>query len=272
MSATRRSLVIAAFVLGAGLLVWLGNLWLDSGRDAPGFMVPGAAQSVPNPDGSVGLQQPLLQPQLQPASDAAAAAEGGVRTLGPAIAQLAAPEWVARVSAATGIPQRAVQAYAGASLQLATEQPDCRIGWTTLAGIGDIESGHGTHDGASIDASGRAVPEILGPVLDGGDTAAIADSDGGSWDGDTAWDRAVGPLQFIPSTWAQWGADGNGDGVDDPHQIDDAALAAGRYLCHGGDMSTADGWRGAVFSYNHLDSYVDSIAAMANEYARLAQG
>lgn len=45
-------------------------------------------------------------------------------------------------------------------------------------------------------------------------------------------------MQFIPSTWSNggpdgtgWGADGNGDGKKDPHNVFDAALAAGGYLC-----------------------------------------
>ena len=46
-------------------------------------------------------------------------------------------------------------------------------------------------------------------------------------------DRAVGPMQFLPASWARYGADGNGDGVRDPHQLDDAALAAAAYLCAG---------------------------------------
>ena len=46
-------------------------------------------------------------------------------------------------------------------------------------------------------------------------------------------------MQFIPSTWMIYGADGNGDGIKDPFNIFDAALAAANYLCDaGGDLST----------------------------------
>ncbi|WP_447407116.1 lytic murein transglycosylase, partial [Clostridium perfringens] len=83
---------------------------------------------------------------------------------------------------------------------------------------------------------------IRGPALDGDGVAAIADTDGGRWDGDTLWDRAVGPMQFIPDTWSRWGADGNGDGAADPNQIDDAALATARYLCGASAMTDAAGW------------------------------
>ncbi len=174
---------------------------------------------------------------------------------------LVSPDWATATSVATGIPQRALVGYAGASLALAAEQPDCHLGWTTLAALGWIESGHGTHAGSRIANNGVTTPAILGPSLDGTTYAAITSTDSAA-----GWDRAMGPLQFISSTWASWGADGNGDGVQDPQQIDDAALAAGRYLCHYGDLSNPDTWRTAVFAYNHVTSYVDSVAAKANDY------
>ncbi|WP_106209984.1 lytic transglycosylase domain-containing protein [Glaciihabitans tibetensis] len=178
--------------------------------------------------------------------------------------------WLDTVAASTSIPRRALAAYAGASLQLAQENPACNLGWTTLAGIGQIESGHASHGGASLQGDGSTDLPIRGPALDGVRFMAIADTDGGAWDGDSQWDRAVGPLQFVPGTWSTWGADGNGDGASDPNQIDDAVLAAGRYLCHSGDLSSVEGWRAGIFSYNHDDAYVDSVAAAANGYARLS--
>ncbi len=78
-------------------------------------------------------------------------------------------------------------------------------------------------------------------------------------------------MQFIPSTWATWAADGNGDGRGDPNQIDDAALAAGRYLCHSGDLSDPARWRQAIYSFNHSDAYVVDIANLANAYTARAQ-
>lgn len=177
------------------------------------------------------------------------------------------PAWASRVAGATGIPLRALVAYASADLIVDAEQPSCGIGWNTLAGIGAIESDHGRHAGAVLTEAGYPEPPIRGIPLDGNGTAVIRDSDGGAWDGDTVWDRAVGPMQFIPETWERWGADGNGDGSADPNQIDDAALAAARYLCASGPMGTPAGWRAAIFSYNHLDSYVNDVAAVANRYA-----
>jgi membrane-bound lytic murein transglycosylase B len=181
--------------------------------------------------------------------------------------------WLARTAAQTGIPVRALLAYAAANLQLRAEKPSCALGWNTIAAIGLTESGHGTHAGSAIGPDGVAVPAIIGMRLDGtSGTAAIRDTDGGAYDGDTQWDRAVGPMQFIPSTWARNGADGNGDGVKDPQNIDDAALAAARYLCASSTMSTPATWRAAVQSYNNSSPYIDAIAAAANRYASRASG
>ncbi len=178
--------------------------------------------------------------------------------------------WAERVASTTGIPQRALDAYASAELALAAEDPGCGVRWNTLAAIGWIESGHGTHGGSVLDVDGIARPAIFGIPLTGKTSARITDTDAGRWDGTAEIDRAVGPLQFIPATWETWGADGNGDGIHDPQQIDDAALAAARYLCHDSVLTDPAGWRQAVFSYNHLDSYVDAVAGVATDYAARA--
>ena len=181
------------------------------------------------------------------------------------------PQWSQRVAQATGIPQRALLAYAGADVALRRQDPSCRIRWNTLAAIGSVESGHGGHGGAALDATGRAVPQIRGPRLDGSRTARVLDSDGGRLDGDSQWDRAVGPMQFLPSTWRQWGHDGSGDGLADPDQIDDAALSAAHYLCAaGGALNTASGWTRAIWAYNHSEDYVAQVRRIADQYAAAA--
>ena len=177
------------------------------------------------------------------------------------------PVTPSRLSEETGIPARALSAYALAHVSIAQADPECGLDWATIAAIGEIESGHGSHGSSVLRADGIVSPEILGPRLDGTRFAAIRDTDGGVLDGDAEWDRAVGPMQFIPSTWERWGIDANGDGVADPHQIDDAAHATAMYLCASGPMTSAEGWRGAVFSYNHDNDYVDKVARIANEYA-----
>jgi membrane-bound lytic murein transglycosylase B len=170
--------------------------------------------------------------------------------------------WVARTAAASGVPAPAVRAYGTATLRSAARDPACHLGWTTLAGIGWIESQQGTIDGRELGADGRPDRPIAGVSLDGsGDVAAVPDGSGG-------FQRAMGPMQFIPSTWQTWASDGDGDGVADPQDVDDAAYAAARYLCaSGGDLSTGPGWSAAVLSYNHSDDYLRAVYDAARAYA-----
>jgi membrane-bound lytic murein transglycosylase B len=164
------------------------------------------------------------------------------------------------------IPATVLGAYRAAADRLAGEDPSCGLRWQILAGIGKIESGHA--NGGRVTAAGDAVPRILGPVLNGiGPVAAISDHDGGRWDGDTRWDRAVGPMQFIPGTWAGFGADGSGDGVADPNNVFDATVAAGYYLCAGdANLTTADGLMRALLRYNHSASYVAKVLRWIHAY------
>jgi hypothetical protein len=164
------------------------------------------------------------------------------------------------------LPARVLQAYRSAAVSVGRSDPGCHLTWPLLAGIGKVESGHAY--GGAVDRHGDTLQPILGPVLDGGPgVAAIPDTDDGRWDTDKTWDRAVGPMQFIPSTWEKWGSDANGDDVADPNQIDDAALTTARYLCASGSMTSPEGWRAAVYSYNHDNDYVDKVAKVANGYA-----
>ncbi|AOS61588.1 lytic transglycosylase domain-containing protein [Actinoalloteichus hymeniacidonis] len=168
---------------------------------------------------------------------------------------------------AAGIPGVVLAAYLAAEDTLAESMPGCGIEWSLLAGIGRIESNHAR--GGLVDAAGRTLSPILGPRLDGGPgIAAIHDTDGGRLDGDTVWDRAVGPMQFIPSTWAAYASDGDGDGKSDPHNVFDASLAAGRYLCSGGlNLRNDAELRTAVFRYNRSNVYVGNVLYWARTYA-----
>lgn len=182
--------------------------------------------------------------------------------------------WLAATATSTGIPARALQAYAQATTQLTRDQPGCGLAWNTLAALGLIESEH-AH--GQLTAKGDAVPKIIGPVLNGQGFAAIRDSDGGAFDGDPHWDRAVGPLQFIPQTWQSYGRDGNGDGVADPQNIDDAALSAAGYLCAAAAESgsaglrSAAGWSHAILAYNQSSAYLKDIFDAAQRYAGQAR-
>ncbi|MEU6645672.1 murein transglycosylase [Saccharomonospora sp. NPDC046836] len=178
--------------------------------------------------------------------------------------------WSERVAAATDIPARVVAAYGRAEMWLRGEQPDCRLSWGTLAGIGRVESQHGTHGGGRIEADGTPTRPIIGVPLDGSPgVRAIRDTDGGRLDGDTTWDRAVGPMQFLPGTWERWRARAVRDGAPpDPQNIDDAALAAARYLCaNGGDLGTPQGWWDAVLTYNRSGDYAQRVFSSADAYA-----
>ncbi|HEY3339295.1 MAG TPA: lytic transglycosylase domain-containing protein [Propionicimonas sp.] len=231
-----------------------------------------AAFVVPTPDVvAVAAQDAATDPgggdstaRARSVNDTAAIVDSPTRRVDPA--------WATRTAAATGIPVRAVLAYGSATLTVGAKQPGCHLAWNTLAGIGAVESAHGTHSGARLLASGTSVPAIRGPALNGKGVGTIRDSDNGAWDGDRSWDRAVGPMQFIPGTWRRWGTDGSGDGVADPDQIDDAALTAARYLCASGSLASAGGWRAAILSYNHSDAYVNSVAEVANSYAAATRG
>lgn len=222
----------------------------------------------------------------------------------------------------------------------------CNVDWRLLAGIGRIESLHGTLGGSSVALDGTTSPRILGPLLDGGATAreaaeaaeaaavaeaeaaeqerlerervealeqarrlelfgvptpvptptplfpsptptptpepveddeddepqgngfaVIEDTDGGELDGNDRWDRAVGPMQFIPGTWAIWGSDGNGDGVSDPHNYYDAAYSAARYLCHL-ERRSGPSPRNYVLGYNQSRSYVADVMETAGRLER----
>lgn len=144
----------------------------------------------------------------------------------------------------------------------------CRVEWWMLAGISKIEGNHGTYGGGRLGARGYPTTRIIGPALDGTNgNALIPDTDGGLYDDDPVLDRAVGPMQFIPSTWAAWGRDGDGDGIRDPHTFYDATAGAAAYLCAGrSDLTDEAQLRAAYFSYNHSLAYVAKVLAAARRY------
>ncbi|TCC31539.1 lytic transglycosylase domain-containing protein [Kribbella sindirgiensis] len=168
----------------------------------------------------------------------------------------------------SGIPGTVLAAYQKAARDLAMSMPGCHITWPLLAGIGKVESGHAS--GGKVDGSGNTRGKILGPVLDGSPgMAAIADTDQGLYDGSATWDRAVGPMQFIPGTWNAFGADGNGDGLKDPHNVFDASRAAADYLCSGGaNLSDPQGLVQAVLRYNHSMDYVSTVLRWMQTYSK----
>jgi hypothetical protein len=191
-------------------------------------------------------------------------------TVGPTAGAAVTPTTTAVPPSAptgSGIPGVVLAAYKAAAASLATSAPGCHLPWTLVAGIGRVESGNAS--GGRVDAAGTTRGKILGPRLDGATgTAVIRDTDRGVLDTDTVFDRAVGPMQFIPGTWKAYAKDGNNDRVADPHNVFDAALAAGSYLCSGGgDLSQPAAQRAALMRYNRSDAYGALVLRWAAAYA-----
>lgn len=178
-------------------------------------------------------------------------------------------QWAAERAPALNMPVTALEAYAYAARVAEVENPKCHLAWTTLAGIGMVESHNGTYAGSTIAANGDVTPPIRGVRLDGSaGNMRIPDTDAGNLDGDPHMDRAMGPMQFIPETWRLYGVDANNDGVISPDNIDDAALSAAGYLCwRGKDLSTPRGWMAALRAYNHSDQYARTVRDWATAYA-----
>ncbi|MDT8913141.1 lytic transglycosylase domain-containing protein [Amycolatopsis sp. PS_44_ISF1] len=234
-----------------------------------------SAAAAPGAQGPVGRSSPLVPP-AQAAPPPPETADGGVAPTAPfppgglpsftgPIPPLPDDGPRVRVTPGTGIPATVLDAYRSAQQRSLSLQPGCHLPVTLLAAIGQVESGQAR--GGQVDAAGTTLRPILGPVLDGGAFAAVPDTDGGRWDGDPVWDRAVGPLQFIPGTWARWASDGNGDAISSPHNVYDAGLAAARYLCAGRDLATPGGLTAAILSYNHSVSYLNLVRAWMNAYS-----
>jgi membrane-bound lytic murein transglycosylase B len=170
-------------------------------------------------------------------------------------------------AAEAGIPATVLDAYKKAEAELRESKPGCNLPWQLLAAIGKVESGQAR--GGRVDADGTTITPILGPQLDGNGFALIKDTDGGKYDGNSSYDQAVGPMQFIPSTWAWAGRDGNGDGVKDPNNVYDAALAAGHYLCRNDwDLSTQAGLNRAILSYNNSQDYLNTVLSWLEYYRK----
>jgi membrane-bound lytic murein transglycosylase B len=159
----------------------------------------------------------------------------------------------------------ALSAYRNAQKIMAASYPGCGISWNLLAGIGRIESMHA--NGGATDARGNAVRPIYGPALNGslpGNEVVVQSSIGG----EVTYARAMGPMQFLPSTWARYASDGDDDGVADPQNLYDSTLAVARYLCSGGlDLRDQSQVMAAILRYNDSMPYVRNVLGWAAAYA-----
>ncbi|MET9453751.1 lytic murein transglycosylase [Streptomyces canus] len=223
----------------------------DNGRST-------AADAQPSPDATAGdsgaTGKSPYYTDLPPLNTPSPAPTDGTSTVTP-------------VESEAGIPATVLAAYKQAAAELQESKPGCNLPWQLLAAIGQVESGQAR--GGRVDADGTTTSKILGPQLDGNGFELIRDTDNGAYDGDTAYDSAVGPMQFIPSTWAWAGRDGNGDGVKDPNNIYDAALATGHYLCrYGWDLSDSGDLDSAILSYNPSRHYVNTVLSWLEYYRK----
>lgn len=185
--------------------------------------------------------------------------------IGEAAASAPPPTLVVNSPGALGIPAVALTAYRNAERMMAVTDPGCGISWNLLAGIGRIESGHAS--GGATDARGTAVRPIYGPTLDGtlpGNEVVVQSTTAGR----VAYARAMGPMQFLPGTWARYASDGDGDGVADPQNLYDATLAAARYLCSG-NLNLRDQQQvlASILRYNNSMPYAQNVLGWAAAYA-----
>ncbi|GAA1188145.1 hypothetical protein GCM10009585_01100 [Brevibacterium paucivorans] len=247
-------LLALGLLVGSGVVITKLSLQPESSQAAS----PQAPDPAPVPSAD-SLGESGDDPTAAPTADPAAVAKANLSL-----------DWLDETSKKTNIPRRVLQAYVGATLWGAREHPSCNLNWNTLAAIGAVESNHGRLGGATIKDDGNADKDILGPQLNGQGFKRIEDTDNGSLDGDTEFDRAVGPMQFLPQTWRSMAKDGNGDKRADPNNIDDATVTAVAYLCKSGNVGTSVGWDKAIRSYNNSDDYVQKVFNTANNIARVA--
>ena len=234
--------------------------------------VSAAAPQIPTP--TPALRGTAISP-------VAAVTAAGSGPSGPAVVTVAHPPTSFHIAAAVvsapppsvlvnspgalGIPAIALSAYRNAEQKMAVEAPGCGLSWNLLAGIGRIESGHA--GGGAVDARGTAVAPIYGPALDGtlpGNEVILQSSVGNR----PTYARAMGPMQFLPGTWARYASDGKGDGTADPQNLFDATLAAGRYLCSGGlNLRDPSQVMAAILRYNNSMLYAQNVLGWAAAYA-----
>jgi hypothetical protein len=245
--------VVAIVPLALLSAAWTANL---AGAGGTASVLAEAPQVDPLPDGASVPSEAIEAPASVSSGDG----------LGLGVA--GDTQQIIASSSTNGIPAAALAAYQRAESVINSADKGCNLTWQLIAAIGRVESNHGRFGGNALDDDGIAQPGIYGIALNGSnDTAVIRDTDAGQFDNDLVHDRAVGPMQFIPSTWSVVGVDADGDGQRNPQDIDDAALATAVYLCSGDDdLSTTAGQRAAVYRYNHSQAYVDLVLSIMNAY------
>ena len=184
-----------------------------------------------------------------------------------AMANLSAPPPPIVVSSpgSLRIPPIALSAYRNAERMMASAYPGCGVSWNLLAGIGRIESLHA--NGGATDPQGTPIQGIFGPALDGtlaGNEVIVQSVQAGR----VTYARAMGPMQFLPGTWARYASDANGDGKADIQNLYDASLGAARYLCSGNlNLRDRSQVLSAILRYNNSMAYAQNVLGWAAAYA-----
>ncbi len=175
----------------------------------------------------------LLLDQQQAIVDRLDARARSLAAAEEAAAQIAAERAAAAAAAAAGAGRVTAAGIPAAFERLYRDAaPTCPgLSWTVLAAIGQVESGHGTN---------------MGPSSAG----------------------AMGPMQFLPSTFSAYAVDGDRDGDKDIWDPADSVFSAARYLCANGAGVGPRGLYSAIYRYNHADWYVQMVVSVAGQIAR----
>lgn len=243
--------LVIAIAMIAVLVSWVAGGSRSERSRTDGLRLP-TAEAPPDP----GVEPPPLPPGMQ----------GGHP-------QAQFSSWAKGLSDKLNIPKVALQAYGYAARSVQATHPGCGLSWPLLAGIGAVETNHGCFAGGRLDDAGISTVPIRGLPLNGHNgVKRIRDTDSGRLDGDPAFDRAIGPMQFIPSTWRTWAVDADGDGVANPDDINDASLAAATYLCTvGGDLRQPNQFWATLAEYNDDRDYGQDVLDHADHYGRISR-
>lgn len=206
-----------------------------------------------------GIPWAMADDGVTPQQPAVVAAEGRDSVPATPASPSPSPSPTATPTASTSTSARGTyEVLADAYTKAAKSVPaSCNLRPSLIAGIGHVESGS---IGGRTLTKNVVTPNVVGVILAGNGFAAIPDTDDGKLDGHTTWDRAVGPLQFIPGTWRLFGQDGDGDGHKDPQNVYDAAFATAAYLCSNSkNLADPSHRTQAILEYNESQEYLDNV-------------
>ncbi|WP_323794141.1 lytic murein transglycosylase, partial [Nocardioides sp.] len=256
--------LVAVVPVGVAAALWTVHLAAPTTEESSAGALTSVVPSDPvvssEPTAPMGVD--LVPPSVvEPPASTTPVGTAPTASVGPVLTVASSPS-------ADDIPLAALAAYQRSESLIGVADPGCHLSWQLLAAVARIESDHGRHGGAKVGQDGVSRPAIIGPALNGRrGKAHLRDTDDGRLDADATLDRAVGPFQFIPSTWAVVGVDGDSDGQREPQDVDDAALAAAVYLCSGADdLATRPGQREALLRYNRSGDYAAAVLDVLDDY------